>query len=212
MEPCQIWVPGIPAIDRSENFSDKNRIRLIGVTTFEMSARQALALADEMLKPVRQQLKKGRCQELLKLLATRPEFIDDPWIRGQIIKWIKTGRSFTKRGRRFGTFRRHPLIVVAAADYLRSTMDVPNKERAFCWLDERDWLDYDAAKKRYYQGIGEKRFRAVLIRKPVGLIARPRLKARRLIQRADRLRARQSITRTLFETPAGPVTMTITAT
>lgn len=212
VEPCQIAIPGVPLLADSENFSDSNQIRIAGVRTLETSAKQALRLADALLKPVRRQLKNGRCQELLRLLETRQEFSAHPWVREEVRKWARTGRSFNKRGRRIGTFKRHPLIVAAAVDELITRQWASNRERAFVWLADNNWLDYDAAKKRYYQAIGEERFRAVLLQNSIWSTPRPKLKARRLIRRADQLHAGQSITRTLFESPSGPVTVTLTAT
>ena len=212
IEPCQIAIPGMPLVADSEDFSDRDLIRVKGVTTLETSAMRALHLADAMLKPVRQDLRNRRCQELLKLLETRPEFSAHPWVREEVLNWIGTGRSFNKRGRRIGTFKWHPLIVAAAVDELITRQWASNRERAFVWLADNDWLDYDAAKKRYYQAIGEERFRAVLLQNSIWSTAKPRLKARRLIRRADQLHAGQSITRTLFESPSGPVTVTLTAT
>ena len=212
IEPCQIAIPGVPLIAESEDFSDSEQIRIVGFRTLETSAERALLLADEMLRPVRQDLRNGRCKELLKLRETRPEFNDHPWVREEVREWARTGRSFTKRGRRIGTFKPHPLIVAAAVDELITRQWASNRERAFVWLADNDWLDYDAAKKRYYQAIGEERFRAVLLQNSIWSTAKPRLKARRLIRRADQLHAGQSITRTLFESPSGPVTVTLTAT
>ncbi len=212
IEPCQIAIPGMPLVADSEDFSDRDLIRVKGVTTLETSAKQALRLADAMLRPVRQDLRNRRCRELLKLLETRPEFSAHPWVREEVLNWIGTGRSFTKRGRRIGTFKRHPLTVAAAVDEVITRQWASNRERAFVWLADNDWLDYDAAKKRYYQAIGEERFRAVLLQNSIWSTVKPRLKARRLIRRADQLHAGQSITRTLFESPSGPVTVTLTAT
>ena len=212
IEPYQIAIPGMPLVADSEDFSDRDLIRVKGVTTLETSAMRALHLADAMLKPVRQDLRNRRCQELLKRLETRPEFGSHPWVHAEALEWIRNGRSFCKRGRRIGTFKRHPLIVAAAVDELITRQWASNRERAFVWLADNDWLDYDAAKKRYYQAIGEERFRAVLLQNSIWSTAKPRLKARRLIRRADQLHAGQSITRTLFESPSGPVTVTLTAT
>ena len=212
IEPCQIVIPGVPLIDKSEDFSDSEQVRIAGLRTLETSAKRALRLADEMLKPVRQDLRNGRCKELLKLLETRPEFIDHPWVREEVRKWARTGRLFTKRGRRIGSFEMHPLIVASAVDELVVRQWASSRERAFIWLAEHGWLEYETAKKQYYQAIREQRFRAVLLQNSIWSTPRPRLKARRLIRRADQLHAGQSITRTLYEFPEGPLTVTLTAT
>ena len=212
IEPCQIVIPGVPLIAKSEDFSDSEQIRIAGFRTLETSAKRALRVADEMLKPVRQELKKGRCKELLKLLETRPEFHDHPWVREEVAKWLRTGRSYSKRGRRIGSFKRHPLITAAVVQEIIERELRPNKHAAFDWLEEQDWLNYETAKRQYDQAMNERRFRAVLIQNSIWSTPRPRLKARRLIRRADQLHAGQSITRTLFESPSGPVTVTLTAT
>ena len=211
IEPCQIVIPGMPLISESEDFSDSEQIRIVGFRTLETSANRALRLADEMLKPVRQDLRNGRCKELLKLRETRPEFNDHPWVREEVRKWARTGRSFNKRGRRIGTFKRHPLIVAAAVDELITRQSASNRERAFVWLADNDWLDYDAAKKRYYQAIGEERFRAVLILGSIWSTPKPRLKAERQILRTEQLQRGQSVSRTLHESSLGPLTLTINA-
>ena len=212
IEPCQIVMPGVPLIDKSEDFSNREQIRIVGLRTLETSAKRALRLADEMLRPVRQDLRDGRCKELLKLLETRPEFNDHPWVREEVRKWARTGRSFTKRGRTIGSFEMHPLNVVAAVDDLVSRKTVANREQAFAWLADNGWREYETAKKQYYQAIGEERFRAVLIQDSIWSTPRPRLKASRLIRAAHRIRSGQSATRSLYEGPKGSLTATITAT
>lgn len=211
-EPCQIVIPGIPLIAESEDLTDCDQVRIRGVTTHKTSAKEALRLADAMLKPVRRQLKNGRCQELLKLLETRPEFIDHPWVREEVIKWLKTGRSFSKRGRRIGTFKRHPLIVAAVVQEIIKREWKSNKYPTFSWLEEQDWHNYETARKHYDRAMNEKRFRAVLIQNSIWSTPRPRLKARRLIRHAEHMHKGQSITRTLCDLPAGPVTVRFTAT
>lgn len=211
IEPCQIVIPCTPLIAESEDFSCSAQIQISGVRSLKTSAKQALILTDRLLKPVRRQLKNGKCQELCKLLETRPEFSAHPWVREEFLKWISTGRSFTKRGRRIGSFEVHPLIVAALVDELIARRSAPNRERAFVWLANNDWLEYETAKKQYYQAIGEDRFRAALIQNSISSTSKPRLKARRLIRSADRLQPRHSVTRTLLESPLGALTVTITA-
>jgi len=212
IEPCQIVIPGIPLIAESEDFTNCDQVRVRGVTTHETSAKEALRVADAMLKPVRRQLKFRRCQELLKLLETRPEFYDHPWVREEVIKWLGTGRSFSKRGRRIGSFKRHPLFSVAVVQEIIKREWRPNKEAACGWLEELDWLKYETTRKQYDQAMSEERFRAVLIQNSIWSTPRPRLKARRLIRRADHLHRGQSITRILDEFPEGPLTVTLSAT
>jgi len=212
IEPCQIVIPGVPLIAESEDFSDSEQIRIVGFRTLETSAERALLLADEMLRPVRQDLRNGRCKELLKLRETRPEFNDHPWVQEEVRKWDRTGRSFTKRGRGIGSFETHPLVTVAAVDELVVRQWASKRHPAFAWLAEHGWLEYETAKSQYYQALREQRFRAVLLQNSIWSTPRPRLKARRLIRRADQLQPGQSITRTLFESPSGPVTVTLTAT
>lgn len=212
IEPCQIVMPGVPLIDKSEDFSNREQIRIVGFKTLETSAKRALRLADEMLKPVRQDLRNGRCKELLKLLETRSEFNDLPWVREEVRKWAKSGRSFTKRGRGIGSFETHPLVTVAAVDELVVRQWASKRYPAFAWLAEHGWLEYETAKKQYYQAISNDRFRAVLIQNSIWSTPRPRLKARRLIRRADHLHRGQSITRILDEFPEGPLTVTMSAT
>ena len=212
IEPCQIVIPGVPFIAKSEDFSDSEQIRIVGLRTLETSAKRALRLADEMLKPVRQDLRDGRCKELLKLLETRPEFNDHPWVREEVIRWLGTGRSFSKRGRRTGSFKRHPLFSVAVVQEIIKREWRPNKEAACGWLEELDWLKYETTRKQYDQALSEERFQAVLIQNSIWSTPRPRLKARRLIRRADHLHRGQSITRILDEFPEGPLTVTMSAT
>ncbi len=165
-----------------------------------------------MLKPVRQDLTNRRCKELLKLLGTRPEFIDLPWVREELRKWARTGRSFTKRGRGIGSFETHPLVTVAAVDELIARQWASKRHPAFAWLADSGWLEYETAKSQYYKAMREQRFRAVLLQNSIWSTPRPKLKARRLIRRADQLHAGQSITRTLYAFPEGPLTVTLTAT
>ena len=203
IEPCQIVIPGAPLIAKSEDFSDREQIRIAGVRTLETSAKRALRVADEMLKPVRQELRNGRCKELLKLLETRPEFNDHPWVRDEVHRWDSQGRSFSKRGRGIGSFEKHPLVTVAAVDELVVRQWASNRHSAFAWLAENGWLEYETAKSQYYQTLRQDRYRAVLLQNSIWSTPRPRLKARRLIHRADRLHAGQSVTRPLFEFPSG---------
>lgn len=211
IEPCQIVIPGVPLIADSEDFSDSEQIRIAGLRTLEISAKRALRLADEMLRLVRQDLRNGRCKELLKLLETRPEFNDHPWVFEEVHRWARTRRSFTKRGRGIGSFEMHPLNVLAAVDELLSRRTVSNRDQAFAWLADNGWRDYETAKKQHYQAIRSNRFRAVLIQNSIWSTPRPRLKARRLIDCADYLRKGQSVTRSLCESSAGPITVTFAA-
>lgn len=210
-EPCQIAIPGAPVLAKSESFSDGSQVRIAGIRTLKISVKQALHLTEAMLKPVRQQLKKGHHQDLVKLLDNRPEFSAHPWVREELVKWIRTGRTFRKRGRKMGSFKRHPLVIAAVVDELINRQCVSSKDAAFAWLDEHEWLGYETAKKQYYQAIGEDRFRAVLIQGSIWSTPKPRLKAQRLIRGADQLYAGQSITRKLYESRAGTVTVTLTA-
>lgn len=211
IEPCQVVIPGVPLIANSEEFSNSEQIQIAGVRTLETSAKRALRLADDMLKPVRADWRNGRFKELLKLLETRPEFSAHPWIREEILKWIKTGRSFTKRGRRIGTFEIHPLIVAAAVDEIISRRTAAGREQAFAWLANNGWREYETAKKQYYKAIRNDRFRAVLIQNSIWSTPIPKIKARRLIHHADRLYKGKSINRTLCDSPMGAVTVTLTA-
>ena len=212
IEPCQIVMPGVPILAESENFSNREQIRIAGFRTLETSAKLALGVADEMLKPVEKDLRNGRCKELLKLLETRPEFNDLPWVREEVNRWAITGRSFTKRGRSIGSFETHPLVTVAAVDELIARQWASKRHPAFAWLAENGWLEYETAKSQYYQAMREQRYRAVLLQNSIWSTPRPRLKARRLIRRADHLHRGQSITRVLDDFPEGPLTVTLTAT
>lgn len=212
IEPCQIVIPGVPLIANSEDFSDREQIRITGVRTLETSAERALRLADKMLKPVRKDLRYGRCKELLKLLETRPEFNDLPWVREEVRKWVGTRRSFTKRGRRMGSFETHPLVTVATVDELVVRQWASKRHPAFAWLAENGWLEYETAKSQYYRAMREDRYRAVLLRNSIWSTPRPRLKARRLIRRAEQLYPSKSVTRTLQESHKGALTVTFTTT
>lgn len=195
IEPCQVVLPGVPIIADSEQFSERDRLRIAGISTHSTSVERASNLADDLLRPVRLDLKRGRCRELLKLLERRPEFEAHPGVREQMYKYQRTGRSFTKRGRSIGSFKTHPLNVRAAVDSLISQGTVANREQAFAWLAGKGWSKYETAKKQYYLAARDDRFRAVLVRDSIWSPRRPKLKARNLVDCADQLRPESLVSR-----------------
>jgi hypothetical protein len=72
----------------------------------------------------------GDHQALVTLIDDYPEFVNDPWVNDELVKWLATGRSYRKPGRQTGSFIRHPLVVVEAVDELLKRDLVDSKAEA----------------------------------------------------------------------------------
>ncbi len=201
--PCRLVAYGVPLVAPEEDFSDPKQIRIRGLTTLAASLGDAQSRAEGRLKAVKQRIRQGDHQGLVNLLDDYPEFIAHPWVRKEWIKWIATGRSFRKPGRRMGSVIRHPLIVAGMVDELVRRGWAKNKHKAFEWLDEHLCINYDMVKEQYYRAWSEERFRAVLIENPVGARSRTPDEIEHTIDQAETLESGKTITR-VVEMPRGP--------
>jgi hypothetical protein len=206
--PCRLIAHGILHVAPEEDFSTPKHVRVRGVTTLQTSIENAQRRSDEWTRNVREQLRRGDHQALVDLLYDRPEFGADPWMLKEYLKWRATGRSYQKRGRKMGSFTRHPLMVAAVVEELLKRDLVNSKAAAFPGLEKRRWLSATAARDSYYRAWREERFKPVLIqdRSRARLITEQEFN--QAIGSAVVLESGATITHTLAQFPEGPVTMT----
>ncbi len=87
-------------------------------------------------------------------------------MREHAARFIEGGLTSGRRGRRQGTHKVHPLIVVGLVQYLIESGRVNNREKAFGKLEELGVIPYKSGKDSFYRALREQRFRAVLIELP----------------------------------------------
>lgn len=206
--PCQLTAYGIPHIATADTLKSPNQVTVQGVTTLSTSIDRAVRGAEDRIRYVKHRLRLGDHQALVNLLDDRPEFVTDTWILHELLKWLSTGRSYRKRGRKVGTFVRHPLIVAAVVNELLNRNEVNNKAAAYDWLEKHGWLSHSAAKESYSQATREERFRAVLIRNPVGSKFRSDEEISRLLTDAKLIEPGMTATYTLATFREGALTVT----
>jgi len=207
--PCRLVAYGILHVAPEENFSTPNRVRVRGVTTLQTTIENAQRRADDWTRHVWNRLRRGDHQALVDLLYDRPEFDADPWMLKEFHKWRATGRSYQKRGRKVGSFVRHPLMIAAVVEELLTRGLVNSKAAAFPWLEKRGWLSATAARDSYYRALREERFKPVLIRDPSRARVITAEEFNQAVSSAEILKPGHTITHTLAESPKGPVTMTV---
>jgi hypothetical protein len=198
----------VPLVAQEEDFSNPQELQIRGLTTFATSLEEAQARIDGLLREVDQRLRKGDHQGLVDILDDHPQLVAHPWVRQELVKWLATGRSYRKPGRRRGSVYRRALVVAGIVEELIRRGLAENKERAFCWLADHHYMSYDAAKYQYYQAWNDERFKPILF----NLAAEPKSVSGQeffdIHSKAEVLKAGQSITRTLAKLPEGPVTAT----
>ena len=166
--PIQVALNGIPLVADEERLGRSRKISIRGVTTLPTSLEDAHSRTQDQLKAVRRRLTQGDHQALVDLLDDHPEFSSDPWVRDELLKWRRTGRSYRKPGRKKGSFIFHPLVIAGVVEELKERGWVKNNERAFRWLEKYWAIGYQTARDHYYRAWREARFKAVLIDDPVG--------------------------------------------
>ena len=206
--PCQLFLCCTPQFAPEENFRTPKHVRLRGVTTLPTTFDDARLNTEARIRHVRYRLRMGDHQALVNLIDDSPEFVNDPWVKDELVKWLATGRSYRRPGRQMGSFIRHPLVVVGAVDELLKRDWVDSKAEAFRWLQDRGWLSANTARDTYYQSPREERFQAALFQDThqARLITEEELD--HAVSEAVVLEPGKTITHTLAEFPEGPLTLT----
>jgi len=150
----------------------------------------------------------GDHQALVNLIDDRPEFVNDPWVKDELVKWLATGRSYRRRGRQTGSFIRHPLVLVGAVDELLKRDWVNSKAEAFRWLQDRGWASANTARDAYYQTPRDDRFNAALLQNTDQTKSITDEEFNHAVSEAVVLEPGKTITHTLAEFPEGPLTLT----
>ncbi len=193
---------GVPFFRPDGNFSSRE-LKIRGFTTFACSPVQSLSRAEERLRAVQQQVKRGRHQELVHLLDEHPEFIAKSWVRGALVKWLETGRSYRQRGRPKGSLC-NPLITAGVVTELIGSKSGITKAEAFQWVADHLHMSCDTVRDQYYNARNQERFRPLLIstddrETPISLHEN---------DDAELVTSGKSITRTLAQSEEGPMTIT----
>lgn len=174
--PFRMVIPGIPLVadgglpsgpsEEDGGFHAPEEIPIRGVSTVECCADRAKREADELLRRCRRDLRCGDRSAILDLLDLNPEFICVAWVQAELLRLLQGGLPLRKRGRPKGRYNLHPLVVVGLVEHLIATGRARNREQAFGKLEELQVLPYESAKDAFYQVVGEKRFRPVLVEFP----------------------------------------------
>ena len=166
--PFRLSIPGIPLVAAEDDLSTPKRVMARGLTTSPTTLENAQRRAEEKIAYVKTRVEQGDFQALVKLLDDRPDFGADQWVLDALTKWIAENEPYRKRGRKMGSFIRHPLVIAAVVEELLRRQWVNSKSAAFRWLEERAWLSATAARDSYYMALSDDRFMAVLFRNPAG--------------------------------------------
>ena len=207
--PCRLIAYGIFHVAPEENFSTPKHVQIRGRTTLPTTVEDAQRRAEDRIRYVKYRLRRGDHQALVNLLYDRPEFITDPWVRKELLKWRATGRSYQRRGREMGSFIRHPLVVVAVVEELLQRGRVKSKAEAFSWLEDRGWLSAAALRDSYYRARREERFKPVLIPNPNRAKLITEVEFHQAISGAVPLEPGKTITHTLADFPEGTLSLTL---
>lgn len=202
--PFRIGLKGIPQIADNDPLKNSGAICAEGISTLPTSIDEANERSQAMLRHVRNRIRHGDHQALVNLLDDHPEFSAHAWVRQELIKWRRSGRSFRKRGRTRGSVTFHPIVIAGVVSELKKRDLTDTNERAFEWL-ARTWpISYDTARSKYYQARREERFKAVLIEDPISATLRSAEEIEETVDEAELLEPGKEIKRTV-ETPGGVV-------
>ena len=219
--PFRMVIPGIPLVadsalprvpsEEDKRFHIPEEIPIRGLSTVECCADRAKREADELLRRCRQELRRGNRSAILDLLDLNPEFMCVRWVREELLRLLQGGLPLRKRGRPKGRYKLHPLVVVGLVEHLITTGRAANREQAFGKLEELQVLSYECAKDAFYQVIGEKRFRPVLVEFPELAREVSAEEEAAWRERVDVLGPGREITRTWTDPKLGTVEMTFKA-
>ncbi len=139
---------------------------ITGVFTRQTCPERARQQAEELLRHCRARLRRGDRSAIPELLDLNPEFISVRWVREELVRLVEGGLPLRKRGRPWGRYKMHPLVVVGLVEHLIATKRVKNPEQAFGRLEEIGVLSYESTKECFYRALREKRSEAVLMEFP----------------------------------------------
>ncbi len=139
---------------------------ITGVFTRPTCPERARQQAEELLGHCQERLRRGDRSAIPELLDLNPEFISVRWVREELVRLLEGGLPLRKRGRPWGRYKVHPLVMVGLVEHLIVTRRAKNPEQAFGRLEELGMLSYDSAKECFYRGLREKRFEPVLMEFP----------------------------------------------
>ncbi len=155
--PWRMVFPGAP-IPAKDNWSGASKggasplnlkdLSIQGVSTLPQSVNKAGKKAEELLKECRRCIRKRDTPSFLSLLDGYPALLEDHWVREELFKLEKQGRSRRRRGRPDASYNIYPLIVVALVEQLILRGEAQNPEQAFGRLEELGIRSYESAK--YY--------------------------------------------------------------
>jgi hypothetical protein len=141
-------------------------LSLTGASGPPTCLREAQQEGEELLRRCRERVRRGERAAIWELLEINPAFIANAWVREQTTRFLEGGLSTGRRGRRPGTFKVHPLVIVGLVQQLIESGRARNPERAFVELDEFGLVSYDSAKDAYYRALRDSRYRPVLVELP----------------------------------------------
>ncbi len=162
---CMV-LPAVPILDENVSRKSRQEVRIRGVRTVTGNVAQAQKQANELLRRCQRRVRDGHPSAVLELLDMNPEFVMHAWVRETLFWLAMSGRLRRSRGRRRGTYKMHPLLVVGLVEQLLSSGQAPNLDQAFAQLEQLDVLPYYTAKRLFYQVQSEKRFRPVMLTFP----------------------------------------------
>jgi hypothetical protein len=118
-----------------------------------------------LLRKCKDQCRHGHHTAVLQLVNINPAFMLDEWVAETWLKLHKNGFFSRCRGRPFGSAYYHPLIVVGLVEWMINSGQARNKDEAFGKLEELCFFSYETAKKTYYNALGNRNIRILLLKK-----------------------------------------------
>ena len=207
--PCRLVADGVPLLAQEEDLTNPKEVLVRGIETLPTSIEDAQARVNGRLQEVERRLKRGDHQGLVDILDDHPRLIAHPWVRAELIKWLATGRSYRKRGRRRRTFFRCALVIAGIVEELIRRGLAANKEQAFHWLADHWQMSYDSAKFQCYQAWKDERFKPILFEIASSQRVQTSEEITQVLSSAKMVKSGTSVTRTLAEFQEGPLTLTI---
>jgi hypothetical protein len=167
--PFRAIVPAMPVQGPSGVDADELRagqFKMTGVESVETSLDGARRNTERLLRDWRARSRARDRYALIALLDDNPELMLVEEVRAELIELIRGGLPLRRRGRRRNRYRMHPLVVVGIVRQLVHSKVVPNTEQAFWWLNDKDVLPYETARRLFYRSAREERLRPLLVEFP----------------------------------------------